>query len=444
MLGFILLIVLFAGIWSAMFAAADVAEISKNWTKYRCQPNIMPFAAFYGHDTAENFQFCLNTSFSFNANGLIAPIVAVITNLMVALSTMIESINSIRLLFATFMGSVTSLFSAFSQRIQHMMSAASMSAIRIKFLMGRLYGAFFAIIFMAITGVTALQNFTDGVLFSFLDTFCFDPDTLVQIEGKGLTKVKDVKIGDVFTKTKSKVTATFAFESDGQPMVTFPGEIVVSTNHYVWNGTTFCQAGDHPDAKPVGPWSGGIKRPLICFNTSDHKLPVGNYLFLDYDETEEGDEETMRWIDKGLNAVPNTKDRTFAYTSALHPKTKIQRPTQTSVPLSSIRLGDQISTGRVIGVIQKEVSESCTLATGEEMGPGTSFWDGTQWIRAADTGFCNPLSAPSVYISLVVLKTASIETESGTMIRDYVEIHSPEAEQFYGKAISSASWVLAE
>lgn len=444
MLGFVLLILLFAGIWAAMLSAANVAEISKNWTKYRCQPNIMPFAALYGHDTAENFQFCLNATFSFNANGIIAPIVAVITNLLTALSTMVESINSIRLMAATFMGGVTSIFSSFSQRMQQMMSAAMMSAIRIKFLMGRLYGAFFAIIFMAITGMTALQNFTDGVLFSFLDTFCFDPDTQVEIQGKGLVSVKDVKIGDVFSKTNSKVTATFAFESDGQPMVRFPGEIVVSTNHYVWNGTTFCEAGEHPDAVAAGPWSGGTARPLICFNTSDHKLPVGNYLFLDYDETEEGDEETMQWIDKALNAVTSTKDRSFAYTSAVHPETRIKQTKTTSVPISSLRLGDPISTGRVIGVIYKEVSESCTLPTGEQVGPGTSFWTGSQWDRATDTGQCKVLSEPSVYISLVVLKTASMETESGTMIRDYVEIHSPEAEQFYGKAISSASWVLAE
>jgi hypothetical protein len=171
---------------------------------------------------------------------------------------------------------------------------------------------------------------------------------------------------------------------------------------------------------------------------------VGNYLFLDYDETEEGDEQTMQWIDKGLNGVSSSKDRSFAYTSAVHPDTNIKLANGTSVPISTLRLGDRISTGRVIGVIQKQVHETCTLSTGERVAPGTSYWQGTQWSRAADTGQCKELVIPTSYISLVVLKTASLETQTGTMLRDYVEIHSPEAEQFYGKAISSASWVLAE
>lgn len=426
-----------------MLTAADAAEISKNWPKYRCQPNIMPFAAFYGHNTAENFQYCLKTSFTSEAGAAIAPMISVVTTLVTSLSVLVESMNSMRFQFATFSGGVMTIFSNFAERIRHLAGAIEMSATRMKFLMGRLYGAFFAMIFIGITGMTALQNFTDTTLFSFLDTFCFDPETLVDVEGKGLVKVKDVQIGDVFSKTKSKVTATFAFESDGQEMVRLPGDILVSTNHYVWNGTTFCQAGEHPDARPAGPWKGGLQRPLICFNTSDHRLPVGNYLFLDYDETEEGDSETMKWVDTQLNSAVPKQTKSFAYTSAMHPSTQICVKGGTKA-LSEVQLGDYLSTGRVIGVIEKEVDQTCKLPTGEWVGPGTSYWSGSSWKRAGETTFCEALPASTTYRSLVVLQTASIESKTGTMIRDYVEIHSPDAEQFYGKAIASASWVLAE
>ena len=35
-------------------------EIKRNWPKYKCQPMIMPFASFFGHDAGENFVSCIN------------------------------------------------------------------------------------------------------------------------------------------------------------------------------------------------------------------------------------------------------------------------------------------------------------------------------------------------------------------------------------------------
>jgi len=34
-------------------------EIKRNWDKYKCQPMVMPFASFFGHDVADNFVSCI-------------------------------------------------------------------------------------------------------------------------------------------------------------------------------------------------------------------------------------------------------------------------------------------------------------------------------------------------------------------------------------------------
>lgn len=431
MLGFIILLFLFASTWIGMLSLADVEEVKKNWPKHRCKANVMPFASLYGHDTAENFNFCLMNMFGSEMGGALGPIFVILGSIITALMTLIQTANSIRVQFATMMGGINTLFQNFADRFKQLLAAVNMTAYRIKLIMGRLYGAFFAMIYMSISGMAAMQNFTESILFDFLDTFCFDPDTLVEIEAKGTIPVKDVQINDVFQKTGSKVTATFQFQADGQAMVKLPGDITVSTNHYIYYLGKWIQAGKHPEAVPVGPWKGGKERPLICFNTSDHKIPIGHYVFLDYDETEEGDEETMNWIDSALNAKQTSTSRRYDYNSCVSRETRVRMKDGSLKPIESIHLGDCVSTGTVVGIVQKQTHAFCELPLQQFVSPGLSYWQTYQWVRAGDVHPIQNLRHPQTFYNLVVLGGASFESHHGTFLRDYVEVHSPDAEQFY-------------
>jgi len=418
-----------------MLSMADIEEVKRNWPKYRCKPNIMPFAAFYGQNTGENFQFCMSNMFGFELGEALAPIFTILASVITTLVTILQVANSIRVQLATLVGGINTVFQNFTDRFKQLIAAVQQSAYRMKLLMGRLYGTFFAIIYMAMAGMTTLDNFTQTVLFDFLDTFCFDPDTLVEIEGKGAVKVKDVVMGDRFTKTGGTVTATFAFDSDGQAMVTLPGEIVVSTNHYVYYLGKWIQARDHPDAKEDERWHGGTERPLICFNTSDHKIPIGHYTFLDYDETEEGDAETMKWIEKGLNAAASHKHRIFPYNTSVAKDTLLRMKDTTTKYIQDINLGDEVSTGKVIGIVKKLTTDFCELPSREFVTPGLCYWQTNGWVRAGDVLPIQSLQFPQTFYSLIVMKTAMFETKGGTFVRDYVEIHSPEAEAVYTEKI---------
>lgn len=418
-----------------MLGMADIEEVKRNWPKYRCRPNVMPFAALYGYNTGENFTFCLNNMFGAELSEALGPVFVILSTIVTTLVTILQVANSLRIQLATMMGGINTVFQNFSDRFKQLVASVQMSAYRMKLLMGRLYGTFFAIIYMSIAGMTTVDNFTRTILFDFLDTFCFDPDTPVEIEGKGRIPVKDVHIGDVFIKTGSKVTATFAFDSDGQQMVELPGPIVVSTNHYVYYLGKWIQARDHPEAVDKGRWDGGIERPLICFNTSDHRIPIGSYTFLDYDETEEGDAETMRWIDKGLNSVDFHKHRIFPYSTCVAADTEIQMKDGTTKRIQDIQLGETLTTGTVIGLVKKQTRQFCELPTREFVSPGLCYWQTNQWVRAGDVLPIQDLQHPQTFYSLVVLKTATFETKHGAFLRDYVEIHSPDAEDVYTQKI---------
>lgn len=437
MLGFIILLVIFVIVWAGLISLADVEEVRKNWPQNRCKPSVMPFAAFYGYSTAENFNFCIQNMMGSEMGAALGPLFVILGSIVSSMMTLIQVANSIRVQFATMMGGINTLFQNFADRFNQLLSAVSMTGYRMKLIFGRLYGAFFAMIYMSISGMASLQNFTQSVLFDFLDTFCFDPDTLVHIEEKGLIPIKDVKIGDIFVKTKGRVTATFKFEADGQQMVMLPGNIVVSTNHYVNYLGKWIMAADHPEAKPAPRWSGGKERPLICLNTTDHKLPVGHYMFLDYDETEEGDIETMAYVEKSVNGSLTDSKRGYVYNTCVDRETQIKIKDGSLKSIETIQLGDQLSTGKVIGIIQKQTDQYCHTYTNECVTPGLLFWQTKQWIRAGDVFPIITLQHPQTFYNLVVMSSAKFETKKGLMMRDYVEVHSPETEKFYSKCVKA-------
>jgi hypothetical protein len=414
-----------------------LANISANWAENRCQPHIMPFASLYGYNTTENFQFCMTNMIKDQAGSSLGPVYQILATFVGTIGTLIESANSLRLSLATLVGGITKVFSEFTERFNTLMVRIRVSVVRIKMLFSRLFATFYAIMFMGMSGITAATNFGDTFLFKFLDTFCFDPDTLLQVKDKGLVPIKDIVIGDILSLTGSRVTATFNFYSDGQQMVKL-NDVLVSTNHYVkLPDGSFAHADKHPDAVSAEPWAGGTARPLICLNTDNHLIPVGVNTFLDYDEMEAADKPTMITLEKIINNSSTTKliPENMDYSPGFVSETKIALHGGGYVTASKIMLGQEISTGKVVGIIKKEVSNFVRI--GEDVISASSLvWnkDDQKYERAYTMG--RIINMKRVAYSFIVSPNSTIETRQGTHIRDYMEVMSPDAETLYAKEIT--------
>ena len=92
----------------------------------------------------------------------------------------------------------------------------------------------------------------------------------------------------------------------------------------------------------------------------------------------------------------------------------------------------KLSTGsEVVGLIRRQVSESCTLPNQIKVTPATLYWNAAknEWRRCGeDYPF---MEAKEEWISFVVVPNSQIEMEDGTRVRDYMELCSPDAEQYY-------------
>ena len=423
---FIFITVLFAGLWYAINSAVDVAEISRNWPKYRCTPSVMPFASVYGHNTAENFNFCLQKIFSGQVGGVTGPFATIITTITTTMMTFLQNLNSLRIMLATLVGGVTKLFQEVVDRIRLVLAQVKVAGLRIQNLMKRVFATFYAVIYMGLSTITVGANFSDTFIFKFLDTFCFAPETPIYIKGKGSIPISEVKLGDI-CKDGSKVTSVYRFNADGQDTVWLK-DIQVSTNHLVLYMGTWIPAEIHPDARVAGPWIGGSTRPFVCLDTNTHQIPIDNYIFSDWDETHDSDEATMHLAESRLNGEKDTSSRPWKYQPAVEATAELCMKDGTSRPARNIQLGDQLSTGKVVGIGVRAVKEFCLTDYGTLVTPSTLLWSETRWVRAGKVLETAYDKHSRVMHTFVVLG-GSIELSTGEFIRDMLEVHDPSMEE---------------
>jgi hypothetical protein len=423
---FIFITVIFAGLWYAINSAVDVAEISRNWPKYRCTPAVMPFASVYGHDTAENFNFCLQKIFNGQVGGVTGPFATIISSIIKSMMTFLQNINSLRVMLATLVGGVTKLFQEVVDRIRLVLAQVKVAGLRIQNLMRRVFATFYAVIYMGLSTITVGANFSDTFIFKFLDTFCFAPETPINIKGKGSIQISEVKLGDV-CENGSVVTSVYRFSADGQETVWLKN-IQVSTNHLVLYMGTWIPAEKHPDARPAGPWIGGNTRPFVCLDTDTHRIPIGDYIFSDWDETHDSDEATMILAEHKLNGEVTPALRPWMYQPAVEDTAELCMKDGSVKAAKNIQLGDQLSTGKVVGLGLRSINEVCLTEQGTLVSPSTLLWSQTKWVRAGTILDSLYAKVPRTMHTFVVLG-GSIELSTGEVVRDMLEVHDPSMEE---------------
>lgn len=107
---------------------------------------------------------------------------------------------------------------------------------------------------------------------------CFAPETIVKLQNGRSVMMKDLKLGDVLING-SIVDAVMKIKNDSDPYYQL-GNIHVTGTHYVKYGGKYIQVRNVPSAKPTGK----VDPVVMCLVTSDHKIPVGDYTFWDWED----------------------------------------------------------------------------------------------------------------------------------------------------------------
>ena len=444
---FIMLLTFAIGIYIAIENGASALTVGTNWPENRCQPQYMLLAGLFGHDVNENFQFCLNQIIQDKTKGATGPFASGMMGFTGILSNLMDSANSFRVTLATLVGGILKIISEFQARFTALASRIKITAVRMKVMMNRVYGMMFSIIYMGLSAVTGVLNFGDSFVFKFVDTFCFPPETAIALENGVVKPISEIELGN-FLEGGHRVTSVYQFAADGQEMVRL-GSVEVSSNHFVQFNQRWIAAKDHPDAFKITDWSGGTTRPLICLSTDDHIIDLQGFRFADYDETEEGNGDTQDWINASLNGGrrdgtsrpgtprPGTPYPETSYDIGVSSTTKIKTLNGLQ-EIGKVELGTYITkTDRVIGIQRSLITDVSKLPSGQIIGSGTLVWipQTNKWIRAGNIYGMNLsyLSYQTETVSLFVSPGANYELEDGTIVRDAMEVYSPETKKAYAE-----------
>jgi hypothetical protein len=440
---FAIITLILVGITIAIFSFGNLAEISKNFAKYRCNPLMMPFAGQFGYDAKENFNFCITNILNNKAAEIFAPLYGILSQFTSILTVMMNATLGIRKLFSNFFLSVNSFIGNVRNRIQNLLLQIRISFLKMNNLMARVFGTMYAVIYMGTSALTAGNNLANNDLVTFLSEFCFDPATPIQMANGSWKAIKDIVVGERLAPLLGSqgigvlVTSTFVFDGSRTPVVRI-GDVVLSSQHYVEYMGEWIYAADHPSAVNA------TKIPkLICLNVTGNAFYVGRcgLKARDYDETNDPGitEHVMKLAIQTLNGGSCCTDLNrpvLDYSLGFDPRFEVKLADGEWKPAQDVQIGAKLAGGAAVVGLVHERCDGLVKLGNLYVSDAQLLFSGGKWMRAAVAAPENRFRQESaVLISFVTEGSAPIEVRGSDGVvyhlRDYREVALPEMETPY-------------
>ena len=290
----LIIFIIFIGLYLFNIMVVGMKNIENNWPLYRCNPIVMPFAGFFNKDVLSNFTYCIQNIQSSYMGELLQPINygqsllgTIIKDLETALQSVRAFFNKIRNFIMEIVHSIMGVFLNILISFQGLI-------VNITDLFGKMVG----IVIVMASVISGSNKFSysvwrgpPGQTLRAIGSVCFDENTLVKKYDKTIVKMKDLNLGDMLKNgaiVQSKMFISNLHNNNHiEDLYYIPnGEkrknILVSGSHLIFNKDTssFIKVKDHKDALLCD----YNLDSLFCLITSDHTIPLGNYIFHDWED----------------------------------------------------------------------------------------------------------------------------------------------------------------
>jgi hypothetical protein len=324
----VLIVVTFFLLYMFNFFVVGFKRIKDNWPIYRCNPLVLPFASLFGFDAGQNFAFCIQNVQSAFMGEILKPVnynIGVLNNVGGSLT---GNVGGIRSMFdnirKSIMAAIQSVFGVFL----NMMIEMQRIMVNLKDLFGKLMGIMSTVMYTLSGSMMTMNSAWDGPGGDMVRFLCFHPDTLVEVaapdlggpEGPPLlVPMKDLKLNTVL-KTGTRVCAVMHIsnvDENGQPiedMYTLPRDDGVPRDDIVVTGVPrddIVVTGSHlvydPSQRQFVPVHSltlakkAVGQPcdtLTCLITSDHTIPIGQWLFHDWEDNQGSPAKSVHSVNK--------------------------------------------------------------------------------------------------------------------------------------------------
>lgn len=414
------LIVLSATLLAALFAMflwleQNRQHIQKNWVQYRCQPYIMPFASLFGKDTTTNFQYCMTHSFKGYANYLFEPVYYMMSVIGSIVGDITKSIDDVRSMLSSVRGGFLGIVGSVLGKVENVVSEVVVLFVRMRDIMSRLVGTMVILANVGLTASSTGGSLMNGPIGQVIDYFCFAGDTPVCM-ADGTTKwIRDVQLGDVL-RHGQRVTSLLRFDGGRCPMYRL-GDVIVSGNHLVLLDGRWIMVRDHPAATDTAQLA-----VVYCLNTSDHTICTKDYIFRDFEETD--DPAVIAGVQELIAAEKDCYQSfmvTGSYDTGFRHGTGIACHGGSLRPIEEIEIGDRLADGGVVtGVLRHATdSDSWVKHNGVACLRDTALGQRGTWLRACKSRNAVKIKMPkSSPAYMLCTSTGVIPLANGWMALD--------------------------
>jgi hypothetical protein len=326
------------------FALSQVAFLKKNWVQYRCNPIYMPMAGMVGQDVFSNFTKCTMKGFQDYAGFVMDPVMAEFSTVSDTIGEIGSTMNSMRHMMGGVRGGFLGIIGSVFGKIQNLMSQFQYIIIRMRTLLGRVIAMMYSFIYIFYAGAESGQSLVNGPVGKVMSFLCFDGDTIVSTP-EGPKTMREIRIGDSISG--SLVTSLYRITGTNAALYMLEG-VYVTGSHKVKHGDTFIRVDEHPDAE----LSMKEVDVLYCLNTSDHRIRIGSFEFLDFVENTQ--QEFLDFRNKYIQMIYNGTVQTPSYreTTGLISNTQVSLKDNRTKSISDVCIGDILDNGEVVlGVV---------------------------------------------------------------------------------------------
>ena len=359
-----------------------MSNLKKNWAEYRCNPLYMPMAGMVGDDVMSNFAKCTMSGFQTYTGFIMDPILAEFSVVGSTLEEVSETLGSMRSMMSGVRGGFLGIIGSVFGKIQNVMSQTQYIVIRMRTLMSRVVGIMFSFMYIFYGGMQSGESVVNGPIGKTMSILCFDENTVVQTFG-GSKRMKDVHIGDRMQANLAVVTSVYKIDGTGVQMYSL-SDILVSGSHKVKYKGRYIRVDKHPFAKKVYKQS----KSLVCLNTTNHKISIKNYEFLDFVESE--DTEFMNFKNTYIQMLYNgtVQETPSQYIGGILHGTNISTLSGPKM-VQTVKPGDILENGDVIRGVCTHALLSKTyveIGSGILASPGTWVYKDNKIVRADSFG----------------------------------------------------------
>ena len=290
----LIIFIIFIGLYLFNILVVGMKNVENNWPLYRCNPVVMPFASLFNQDVISNFTYCIQNIQTSYMGELLQPLNYTQSLLGNITSDLQDALQAVRGFFNKIRNFITEIVHSIMGVFLNILIAFQHLIISILDLFAKMVGV---VVVMAsvISGSNKFSNSVwkgpPGQTLRAIGSVCFDENTLIEKNDKTILKMKDLNLGDVLkngsivqakmyisNRSNNNYIDELYYISNGEAN----SNIIVSGSHLIFNknSNSFIKVKDYKNARKCN----YNLDNLFCLITSDHTIPLGKYIFHDWED----------------------------------------------------------------------------------------------------------------------------------------------------------------